>query len=579
MISTRRIHPALKRLALALCLWAVAAAGAAAQANPPASAVASAHPLATRAGLEILGQGGNAFDAAVAVSAALAVVEPYSSGLGGGGFWLLHRQNDGLDVMIDGREMAPGAATADMYLDAQGKPRPRASLDGPLAAGIPGLPAALVHIARKYGRLPLARSLAPAIRYAEQGFPVDARFRVMAHFRRDLLRRSPAAARQFLVDGKVPADGHVLKQPDLARTLRALAREGRAGFYEGETARRMVSAVRGAGGIWSEKDLSGYTVIERKPMTGTYRGIRIVSAAPPSAGGVGLVEMLNILSGYDLTHADRATRDHLVVEAMRRAYRDRAAYLGDPAFVDMPLRRLTNPDYAAGLRAAIDPARATPSALLAPTAPTVSAGTDTTHFSILDQQGNRVAATLSINYPFGCGFIAPGTGVVLNDEMDDFAKAPGKPNVYGLVGGRANAIAPGKRPLSSMSPTFVETTDRVGILGTPGGSRIVTMVLLGILDFAAGETPQDWVSLPRFHNQYLPDRIQYEPGAFSDTERRKLKAMGHTLDRMNRRYGNMQAILWDKAAGKVEAASDPRGIGAAEVERFAAMSAAPTKAR
>ena len=573
--SIRRFHPGLKRFALALCLLATAPLAAATGAPPPDSAVASAHPLATRAGLEILKQGGNAFDAAVAVSAALAVVEPYSSGLGGGGFWLLHRQSDGLDVMIDGREMAPGAATADMYLDAQGKPRPRAPLDGPLAAGIPGVPAALVHIARKYGRLPLARSLAPAIRYAEQGFPVDARFLGMAHFRLNVLRRSPAAARAFLVDGKPPATGHTLKQPDLARTLRALAREGRAGFYEGETARRMVSAVRGAGGIWSEKDLSGYAVIERKPVTGTYRGIRIVSAAPPSAGGVGLVEMLNILSGYSLAHLDRTTRDHLVVEAMRRAYRDRAAYLGDPAFVDMPLARLTDPDYAAGLRASINPARATPSDLLAPTAPTVSIGDDTTHFSILDQQGNRVAATLSVNYPFGSGFMAPGTGVILNDEMDDFATAPGKPNVYGLVGGRANAIAPGKRPLSSMSPTFVETPDRIGILGTPGGSRIVTMVLLGVLDFAAGKPPEYWVTQPRFHNQYLPDRIQYEPGAFTDAERKQLKAMGHTLDRMRRRYGNMQAILWDRKANRVEAASDPRGIGAAEVEKFAAMSAAP----
>ena len=568
MNPTQHPHLGFKQLALVVCLLAAPLLGAAASTTPPASAVASAHPLATKAGLAILKEGGNAFDAAVAVSAALAVVEPYSSGLGGGGFWLLHRQSDGLDVMIDGREMAPGEATANMYLDAQGKPRPRASLDGPLAAGIPGVPAALVHIAREYGRLPLARSLAPAIRYAEQGFPVDARFLGMAHFRLDVLRRSPAAAQVFLVNGKPPAAGHTLKQPDLARTLRALAQEGRAGFYQGETARRMVAAVRQAGGIWSEKDLSGYTVIERKPVTGAYRGIHIVSAAPPSAGGVGLVEMLNVLSGYDLTNTDRATRDHLVVEAMRRAYRDRAAYLGDPAYVDMPLERLTDPAYAAGLRAAINPARAMPSDLLAPTAPTASIGNDTTHFSILDQHGNRVAATLSVNYPFGSGFMAPGTGVVLNDEMDDFAKAPGKPNVYGLVGGRANAIAPGKRPLSSMSPTFVETRDRVGILGTPGGSRIVTMVLLGILDFAAGEPPEHWVSQPRFHNQYLPDRIQYEPGAFTDAERKKLKAMGHTLDRMHRRYGNMQAILWDKTAGKVEAASDPRGIGEAQVEKL-----------
>jgi len=296
--------------------------------------------------------------------------------------------------------------------------------------------------------------------------------------------------------------------------------------------------------------------------------LTITSAAPPSSGGIALISMLNILSQFDLQAIERsdgnAGRIHLIVEAMRRAYRDRADYLGDPDFVNIPVARLTSPDYAAGLAASIRLDRATPSASL-PGGHDDAGGNDTTHFSIIDAQGNRVAATLSINYLFGSGFVAPGTGVLLNDEMDDFSSKPGTPNVYGLVGDDANAIAPGKRPLSSMSPTFVEDADRVAILGTPGGSRIITMVLLGILDIADGHGPESWVSLPRYHHQFLPDQISYEDGALTPKDIEALQQRGHHLKPSRRKYGNMQAVLWDRRQDRVSAASDPRGEGLAEV--------------
>jgi gamma-glutamyltranspeptidase/glutathione hydrolase len=546
-------------IVLMFCLWQ--AAGAAAL--PPQAAVASAQPLATRAGMEVLAAGGNAFDAAVAVSATLAVVEPASSGLGGGGFWLLHPA-DGKEVMIDGRERAPLAARRDMYLDAHGNVIPGRSLDGPLAAAIPGEPAALVHLARHFGRLPLAQSLAPAIRLARDGFPVDARYQQLAKFRLKALRASPAAAAVFLRDNEVPAEGTVITQPDLAATLSALAERGADGFYKGELAKRLVAGVRAAGGIWSDKDLASYQVVERDPVVGHYRGWRIVSAAPPSSGGVALVTMLNILSGYDLTALDAATRTHLIVEAMRRAYRDRAEYLGDPDFVKVPVSLLSNPAYAAGLRAGIRLDKATPSDLL-PGAVGTDPSLDTTHFSILDKEGNAVAATLSINIPFGSGFMPAGTGVVLNDEMDDFSAKRGVPNVYGLVGENANAIAPGKRPLSSMTPTFLEGSQGMAILGTPGGSRIISMVLLAALDITAGGDAATAVSVRRFHHQYLPDEIQYEPGALTPEVISALQAMGHRLRAITRHYGNMQAVWWNKKTGRVSAASDPRGEGLAEL--------------
>ena len=540
---------------------------AAVAARPPVAAIASAHPLATQAGMEILAAGGNAFDAAVAVSAALAVVEPYSSGIGGGGFWLLHRARDGHEVMVDGREKAPLAARRDMYIDADGAVIPDISVNGALAAGIPGEPAALAYIARQYGRLSLKRSLQPAIRLAREGFAVDAHYRKMAQFRQATLQNDPEAAEIFLQDDAVPEIGWRIVQSDLADTLEALARFGKAGFYRGPVARKLIEGVRAAGGIWTQEDLAQYRVLEREPVRGEFQGLRITSAAPPSSGGIALVTMLNMLADFPLQELDTATRTHVVIEAMRRAYRDRAAYLGDPDYVDVPVARLISSGHADYLAKSIRLDRATPGST-PPGVPAASGGRDTTHFSILDSQGNRVAATLSINYPFGACLVPPGTGVLLNDEMDDFSAKPGVPNVYGLVGAEANAIAPGKRPLSSMSPTFVESESGVAILGTPGGSRIISMVLLGILDVAAGNKPDSWVSLPRFHHQYLPDVVQHEPGAFDENLIKTLTARGHQLKPLNASYGNMQAIYWDRKGGQVYAASDPRGVGDTRVGLF-----------
>ncbi len=536
-----------------LCVWAE---------KPPASAIATAHPLATETGFKILAAGGNAFDAAIAVTAVLGVVEPAGSGLGGGGFWLLHRAADGYQTMLDGREVAPAAAHRNMYLDEQGQVIPDLSIDGPLAAGIPGTPAALAHLASHYGKLPLSTTLAPAIRLAREGFPVNDVYRRLIRFRLDALHQSPAATAIFLHDKQVPPAEHLIKQPELAATLQAIAEQGSAGFYQGSVAHQLVTGVRQSGGIWTLADLKKYRIVERTPITGQFGDITITSAAPPSSGGIALLAMLNILGQYDLKKLDDATQTHLLVEAMRRAYRDRAEYLGDPDFVDVPVNRLTSPLYAAGLAASIRLDKATPSAAL-PGATSQYVGTNTTHFSILDKEGNRVAATLSINYPFGSGFVAPGTGVLLNDEMDDFSAKPGIPNAYGLVGAEANAIAPGKRPLSSMTPTFLDSSRGIAILGTPGGSRIITMLLLATLEYAADKPPSAWVTKPRFHHQYLPDLIQYEPDALTQKNIAELQTRGHILKPLDTSYGNLQAVLWDKRKKRVLAASDPRGIGRA----------------
>ena len=538
--------------------------------TPPANAIASAHPLATTAGLRILQAGGNAFDAAVTVSAVLAVVEPYSSGIGGGGFWLLHRAKDQHQVMIDGRETAPLRAHAKLYLDDNDQIIPKLSLDGPLAAGIPGAPAALVHIAKQYGRLPLSTTLAPAIQIARDGFPIDAHYRRMASFRLAAIQQSPAAAAQFLTQNKIPALNHVLRQPDLAATLQKIADQGHAGFYQGKLAAQLVKGVQQAGGIWTLEDLAQYRIVEREPIIGHYQGHRIVSAPPPSSGGIALVQMLQMLKHLPepltqtfktLTPELSSDQIHLLSEVMRRAYADRAIHLGDPDHVDIPVAMLLKPAYNQQLAASIrldQASRSQPQASIPP-----PKGTDTTHFSILDQAGNRVSATLSINYPFGSGFVPPGTGVLLNDEMDDFSSQPGVPNAYGLVGNQANSIAPGKRMLSSMTPTFIEHDESVAILGTPGGSRIISMVLLGALQAMYGAPVTDWVKLPRFHHQYLPDAIQFEPGGLSTAQQTALRAKGHRLQPISYRYGNMQAIRWDKSG--VYAAADPRGLGSAQV--------------
>lgn len=553
-LSTRKILPIATGLMLALAAFA-ALAGA-----PPrhGAGIATAHPLATRAGEEMLEQGGNAFDAAVAISAALAVVEPYASGLGGGAFWLLHMAEDGRDVFVDARETAPGAATPDMYLDGDGQPRPGASLNGPLAAGIPGQPAGLVHLAGRYGTLPLADLLAPAIRYAEEGFVVDEALTRGLGFRAREAQKSPALAAVFYPDGKPIVPGATLRQPDLAATLQAIAREGAPGFYEGEVARRLVDGTRAGGGIWSLADLAGYQVVERQPIRTQHGELTLVSAPPPSGGGVALANMLNILSGFELARLDGATRQHLVIEAMRRAYRDRAIYLGDPDFTDVPVARLTNPDYAAGQRVSLRTDRATRSEQLSGLWPEAAGGDDTTHFSVIDAQGNRVAGTLSINTWFGAAWMPAGTGVILNNEMDDFAIKPGVPNGFQLLGAEANAIAPGKRMLSSMSPTFLESPRGVAVLGTPGGSRIITMVLLATLAWMDGADAPGMTAVRRYHHQYYPDVVSYEEGAFTAEELTALEARGHRLAKSGRDFGNMQVVTWDRETNQVEAAGDPR---------------------
>jgi gamma-glutamyltranspeptidase / glutathione hydrolase len=524
-------------------------------------AIASAYPLASQAGEEILKEGGNAFDAAVAVAAALAVVEPSSSGLGGGGFFLLHRQADGLETMLDAREKAPGAATRDMYLDKAGDEIPNASTNGPISSAIPGEPAAFEYLARKYGKLPLKQSLQPAIRLAREGFPLYARLQFGIKAKHDILARSPDAAKAFLTaDGNVPEIGAIIKQPELAHTLEAIATQGAKGFYEGRVAQNLVAGVRAGGGIWTLEDLKNYRVVERKPLVGEYHGARIVTASPPSSGGIAVLDSLNILAGFDLHDEDSATRKHLIIEAMRRAYRDRAIFLGDPDFIKMPLQQLMSVDYAAGQRSSIRADKAMPSDLL-PGIESEPKGMNTTHFSVLDAAGNRAAVTITVNLFFGSGYMPAGTGVLLNNEMDDFSTKPGRPNVFGLIGNTANSIAPNKRSLSSMSPTFVETSKGLMVIGSPGGSTIISQVLLGVLNYVDGMNAADIVKYPHYHHQYLPDEVGYEQGALSDGEIAKLQSMGHTLRLSNRQWGNMQVITWDFASGKVEAASDPRGEG------------------
>ena len=531
------------------------------------AAIASAHPLATQAGLDILKQGGNAFDAAIAVTTSLAVVEPYSSGIGGGGLYLLHQPKNNHYVMIDARETAPLRADKDLYLDEKGEVKPGASINGALSAGIPGIPAALVHLAEKYGKLTLSQSLAPAIGYAREGFPVDEHYQRMAGFRLKALQQNKSASAIFLQQGELPKLDYKIIQQDLAVTLQKIAESGFAGFYQGALASKMVKDVADHGGIWTEKDLSAYQVKERSPDITYYKGMKLVAASLPSSGGLVLTEILQILARFDLEKMDEAQRIHHIVEAMRRAYRDRAEYMGDPDFTDVPVAYLVSDAHIKSLVESIRRDKATPSSALKSVAQPMGNGTDTTHFSIIDQQGNKVSATLSINYPFGSCYVAEGTGVLLNDEMDDFVTKPGVPNVYGLVGSQANAIGPGKRMLSSMTPSIVETEDRVAIIGTPGGSRIITMVLLGILDFYENEMADEIVNAGRFHHQYLPDEISYEPAVFDDDLVEALEKLGHKTKGLQSDYGNMQLIVLDKNTGEIDAASDGRGIGSAKVQR------------
>ena len=529
---------------------------------PARAAIASAHPLSTEAGYKILQQGGNAFDAAVTVAAVLAVVEPYSAGLGGGGFWLLHRAADGKQVMVDARETAPAAIKLDMYLDANDKLVPGATLQGGTAVGIPGVPAGMVHLAQRYGKLPLRRLLAPAIALARDGFNIDSRFARIAKARERALLDG-VNTRIFLDNSQAPLQGYLLRQPELAATLELLAEQGRDGFYAGRVGQALVSSVNAAGGAWQASDLTSYKIVERPPVRFTYRGATIVSAALPSSGGITLAQTLNILEQFKLGDARDPATAHIVVEALRRGFQDRRIYLGDSDFVKVPTATLTGKTYAHSRAASINPKLATPNDALSigPLA-AVSESYNTTHYSVIDADGNRVGATLSINSWFGAGLVAADTGVLLNNEIDDFSLRSDIPNSYSLFGSSANGIAPRKRPLSSMSPTFVEDSKGVLVVGAPGGSRIISMVLFGILDYLGQDTVDllGMVTAPRYHHQCWPNQIEIEPDSFSAAWRASLEAKGHRLQLVTRKWGNMQAVFKSSTDGTVQAASDPRGF-------------------
>ncbi len=530
--------------------------------RPGHAAIASAHTLATQAGFEVLAEGGNAFDAAIAVASTLSVVEPQSSGIGGGGFFLLHRASDGRDVMLDARETAPAAVKQSQYLKPDGTPNRDTALYGPLAAGIPGEPAALVWLAAHYGKLPLAKSLAPAIRIAREGFQPGKSFLDAISSHREQIVRYPGTKALLMPNGDVPKAGWTFRNPDLAATLERIAAHGNDGFYKGKTAQLLLKSVKATGGDWTAADLADYKVVERDPLSFDYRGFKIVTASPPSSGGVALEEMFNVLSGYDLDQLDRPQRLHYIIESMRRAFRDHNEYLGDPDFVKMPLDTLLSPQYAAGLRAGILPDKATPSSML-PSAVAHDPGMHTTHFSIVDADGNMVATTQTVNTHFGSCLVPPGTGVFLNNEMDDFALVPGAPNAYGLLGNKANAPAPGKRMLSSMTPTFVFNPERVGVIGSPGGSTIITQVFEGIMAFMHGDSAAQIAATPRYHHQYLPDVVWVEPDAFDADTTKALQAMGYDI-KPRGHWGFMNVVTWNLKTNTLDAASDPRhasGLG------------------
>lgn len=506
--------------------------------SPPAveaahGMVVTSQHLASEVGASILAAGGNAVDAAVAVGYAEAVTHPCCANIGGGGFMVIRLQKSGREVFINFREKAPLAATAGMYLGPDGNPIRRASLDGYRAVAVPGTVLGLETARKRYGTLSRARLMAPAIKLARDGFILTRGDTDIIDAGAARLRLDPEARKVFFhPDGSPLRPGDRLQQPDLARTLEAIAREGTDAFYKGSIAQKLTAAMRANGGLITLADLRDYTVTEGAPLSCEYRGYRIISAPPPSSGGTALCETLEILSGYDLKSMGfhSAAAIHFIVEALRHAYVDRNTDLGDPAFVKNPLERLLSPGYAAAIRAKIDPERATPSSQVQPGVPPHEKP-ETTHYSILDSQGNAVSVTYTINGLFGAGVIAPGTGFFLNDEMDDFTVKVGSPNLFGLIQGKANAIAPGKRPLSSMAPTVVTKDGRtVMVLGSPGGSRIITIVLqvlLNVIDY--GMQPEEAVDAPRIHHQWLPDVIFAEPYAISPDTRSLLEARGYRI--------------------------------------------------
>jgi gamma-glutamyltranspeptidase/glutathione hydrolase len=487
---------------------------------------------AARIGVEILDRGGNAVDAAVAVGFALAVTYPRAGNLGGGGFMLMHLVKGNQDIAIDYRETAPAAATTTMFVDTKGEPDPAKSRDSALAVGVPGTVAGLALARQKYGsgRLSLADLIAPAFDLAQKGFPVEDDTADSLPDARARLARWPATTSIFFNGDEPLREGERLYQFDLADTLRAIAEKGPQGFYEGRTARQIVDAVRAAGGIMTAEDLKNYRAIERPVVRGSYRGFGIVSVPPPSSGGVHLIETLNILEGYDLAKLGRGEQSmHYLIEAMKRAYADRAVYMGDPDALKIPVLGLVSKKYAARLRANINE-HATPSTEIRAGKPSDVEGRNTTHFSVIDRDGNAVSNTYTLNFSYGLGLVADGTGVLLNNELDDFTSRPGTANAYGLIGYNANLPAPGKRPLSSMTPTIVFKDSKPFLItGSPGASRIISAVLQVIVNVVDFRMPLDKaVTAPRLHHQWQPDEVYVEPG-FAPELLDALKARGHTI--------------------------------------------------
>ena len=523
-------------------------------------AVVTSNALATEAGEKILAEGGNAYDAATTISAMLSVVEPFASGLGGGAFWLIYDAKTKQYKMLDARETAPLQSHKNMYLDENEDIIKNISTLGPLSAGIPGIPAVLGYVNDKYGSKKLSTLLTPAYKAAINGFPVNERYLKGANYKKEWLKKYKETEAIFLDKGEVPKKGWILKQVDLAKTIKKIMKDGHKSFYTGSFAKKMVESVRNHGGIWSEEDLNRYKVIEREPVRSTYKGVSIIAPGLPSSGGLVLSNALNILAGYELDKFSSTTQKHLIIEALRRAYYERAIKMGDPDFMDDSLEFLLTPSFAAKQRESIDMNYATDNQTLEFAEPPYQGqGNDTTHFAVIDKFGNRVAVTQSINFWFGSAFVPKGTGVLLNNEMDDFSIKPGTENSYGLIGYDANAVEPGKRMLSSMTPTFLESDRGFVILGTPGGSRIISMILLAALEWIEGGDAKSMVSLPRFHHQYHPDYVLYEEEAFMPNEINKLESMGHTFKKSNRQFGNMQIIMWENENNKIEIASDPRG--------------------
>jgi gamma-glutamyltranspeptidase/glutathione hydrolase len=527
--------------------------------------VASTSEIASRVGVEIMRRGGNAIDAAVGVGLALAVVWPFAGNLGGGGFMLIRRA-DGSTEIVDYREKAPAAASRDMYLDRNGKVVNGASTIGYKAVGVPGSVAGLALAEQRHGRLKWADVVEPALRLAADGFRLDNTTAGGIKNTQKLLSRFPDSNKIFLRGGSYYKEGESLVQPELAATLKRLKEQGSREFYEGETARLIAEDMKTNGGLITAKDLKEYQPTIRKPLTGTYRGFEIVTMPPPSSGGAVLIEMLNMLEHYNLAEMGQNSSDelHLLTEVMRRAFADRAEFMGDADFVKVPIAGITSKKYAEELLKTIDPLKATPSSTVKAGTPAGYESTETTHYTVIDQEGNVVSNTYTLNNGFGSGVTARGTGVLLNDEMDDFTSKPGVPNMFGLLQGEANAIAPGKRPLSAMTPTIVLKDGKVFFaIGSPGGPTIINTVLqviLNVIDYKMNL--QQAIDAPRFHHQWMPDEIRWEPYGLNRDTRTLLEQRGYLFAARPGGMGDAEGIMIEPETKMRLGASDPRSGGA-----------------